>query len=148
MMRWRQFAHNILFLEAFQCTETNGSNGIDETDLVFLTGILSHPSVTQKFKVSRFIDPLSIDTTGKLFFFYKIVFFKLEIAESGIWPFVGYITTIVNHFHERQRSAKPVSHFTFVELQRFHNENERVTEKNWRPYSKKVKQYNAILLVV
>lgn len=43
---------NFLFTEAFQCSETNGSNGIDETDLAVLTGILSNPAVTQKFKVS------------------------------------------------------------------------------------------------
>lgn len=57
------FSHvNILFLEAFQYTDTNGTNGIDETDLVFLKGILNSPAVTQRFKVS-------INVNCLLFFF-------------------------------------------------------------------------------
>lgn len=104
MMRWRQFAHNILFLEAFQCTETNGSNGIDETDLVFLTGILSHPSVTQKFKVSRFIDPLSIDTMGKLFFSIKLFFSNLKLLNRAY----GHLLTVLPQLSTTSMSGKEV----------------------------------------
>lgn len=56
MMKKRQISFLmflILFLEAFQFSDTNGSNGIDETDMVFLKGILDNPAVTQRFKVSK-----------------------------------------------------------------------------------------------
>lgn len=42
-----------LFSEAFQCSDTNGTNGTaDEMEMVFLNGILENPAVTQRFKVS------------------------------------------------------------------------------------------------
>lgn len=40
----------IFISEAYQ--HGNESNGVDETDLVFLKGILNNPAVTQNFKVS------------------------------------------------------------------------------------------------
>lgn len=39
--------------EAYQ--DSTESNGVDETDLVFLKGILDNPAVTQNFKVSIII---------------------------------------------------------------------------------------------
>lgn len=41
-----------LFSDAFQYSESNGTNGCDEMEMVFLKGILDNPAVTQKFKVS------------------------------------------------------------------------------------------------
>lgn len=41
-----------LFPDAFQYSESNGTNGHEEMEMVFLKGILDNPAVTQKFKVS------------------------------------------------------------------------------------------------
>lgn len=62
----RSFLSIILFPGAFQCLESNGSNGFEETELVFLKGILNSPAVTQTFKV------------GLCFLFYLNFFYRLR----------------------------------------------------------------------
>lgn len=122
-----QWHFNFLFTEAFQCSETNGSNGIDETDLAVLTGILSNPAVTQKFKVSN----LYLETS--IFIYWNFQRQKTMI-KAECFTILGSLPLTA------WKCSKLVLHFTFIELLHFLNEIES-KQKNWRPYNngKKVK---------
>lgn len=104
----------VIFLGAFQYSDTNGSNGFDETDLVFLEGILDNPAVTQKFKVSKCFPQ---EKAKSLVFFMsnrekknqtdswlKAIFHKDTI------PWMAAVKT------EQKNVQKPVFHFTFIRL--------------------------------